>query len=78
MSIERVTQDTDEYWIGLSRVNSRSEFIWYDGTSVSSVDSRWSSGHPKDGLNCVSVRGNSIEWYSRDCSEVKPYVCQKG
>ena len=75
--IERVTQDTDEYWIVLSIVSSNSEFMWYDGTSVSSVDSRWSSGHPKDGLNCVSVRGNSTEWYSSDCSETKRYICEK-
>ena len=74
--IERVTQDTDEYWIGLSRSNSNSEFMWSDGSSLSST--RWSSGHPMNGLNCVSVRGDRTEWYSRNCSEVKPYVCETG
>ena len=74
--IERITQSTDEYWIGLSRPASNSELMWSDGTSVS--DTRWSSGHPIDGLNCVSVRGNSTEWYSRNCSDVKRYVCETG
>ena len=74
--IERITQDTDEYWIGLSRSNSNSEFMWSDGTNLSYT--RWSSGHPIDGLNCVSVRGNSTEWYSRNCSDVKRYVCETG
>ena len=74
--IERITHDTDEYWIGLSRPDSNSELMWSDGTSVS--DTRWSSGHPIDGLNCVSVRGNSTEWYSRNCSDVKRYVCETG
>ena len=74
--IERVTQDTDEYWIGLSRSNSNSEFMWSDGSSLSYT--RWSSGHPINGLNCVSVKGGSTEWYSRNCSEVKPYVCETG
>ena len=74
--IERITQDTDEHWIGLSRQDSNSDFIWSDGTNVSYT--RWSSDHPIDGLNCVSVRGNSTEWYSRSCSEVKPYICETG
>ena len=74
--IERVTQDTDEYWIGLSRSNSNSEFVWSDGSSLSYT--RWSSGHPMNELNCVSVRGGSTEWYSRDCNVVKPYVCDSG
>ena len=74
--MERVTQDTDEYWIGLSRSNSNSEFMWSDGSSLSYT--RWSSGHPINGLNCVSVRGDRTEWYSRNCSEVKPYVCETG
>ena len=74
--IERITQSTDEYWIGLSRPNSSSEFMWSDGTNLSYT--RWSSGHPIDGLNCVSVRGNSTEWYSRNCSDVKRYVCETG
>ena len=76
--IERVTQDSNEYWIGLSRVDNSSEFMWYDGSSVSSMDTRWSSGHPKDGLNCVSVRGDGIKWYSSNCNEDKHYVCEKG
>ena len=76
--IERVTQDSNEYWIGLSRMDSSSEFMWYDGSSVSSMDTRWSSGHPKDGLNCVSVRGDGIKWYSSNCSEDKHYVCENG
>ena len=74
--IERITQDTDEYWIGLSRQDSNSEFMWSDGSSLSYT--RWSSGHPKDGLDCVSVRGDGTEWYSRNCSEVNPYVCEEG
>ena len=74
--IERVTQDTDEYWIGLNRSNSDSEFMWSDGSSLSYE--RWSNGHPMNGLNCVSVRGGSTEWYSRNCSDVKPYVCETG
>ena len=73
--IERVTQDT-EYWIGLSRSNSSSEFKWSDDSSISYA--RWSSGHPINGLNCVGVRGNGTEWYSRNCSEVKPYICETG
>ena len=74
--IKRITQDTDEYWIGLSRPASNSVFMWSDGTSVSYT--RWCSGHPIDGLNCVSVRGNSTEWYSSDCSESQRYVCETG
>ena len=73
--IEKVTQYT-KYWIGLSRSNSNSEFMWSDGSSLSYT--RWSNGHPMNGLNCVSVRGDSTEWYSRNCSEVKPYVCDTG
>ena len=76
--IERITQSTDEYWIGLSRPNSSSEFMWSDGTSVSDMDERWSSGYPMDGLNCVSVRGDSVKWYSSNCSESKRYVCETG
>ena len=74
--IERITQDTDEYWIGLSRPDSNSVFMWSDGTNLS--DTRWSSGHPMGGLNCVSVRRNSTEWYSRNCDDVKRYVCETG
>ena len=74
--IERVTQGTEEYWIGLSRSNSNSEFMWSDGSNLSYT--RWSSSHPINGLNCVSVFGDSTEWYSRNCSEVKPYVCETG
>ena len=55
--IERVTQDSNECWIGLYRVDSNSEFMWQDGSSVSYT--RWSTGHPINGLNCVSVRRNS-------------------
>ena len=76
VEIERITQDTDEYWIGLSRPDNNSVFMWSNGTNLS--DTRWSSGHPIDGLNCVSVRGNSTEWYSRNCSDVKRYVCETG
>ena len=74
--IERITQDTDEYWIGLYRQDNDSEFMWSDGSSLSYT--RWSDGHPIDGMNCVSVRGDSTEWYSRNCSEAKPYVCERG
>ena len=74
--IARITHDTDEYWIGLSRPDSNSEFMWSDGTNLSYT--RWSSGHPIDGLNCVSVRGNSVKWYSSNCSESKRYVCEIG
>ena len=73
--IERITQNTSEYWIGLSRQDNNSDFMWSDGTNLSYT--RWSSGHPIVGLNCVSVRGNSTEWYTRNCSEVKPRVCER-
>ena len=76
VGIERVISDTEEYWIGLSRSDSNSEFMWSDGSSLSYT--RWSSSHPINELNCVSVFGDRNEWYSRDCNEVKPYVCETG
>ena len=74
--IEKITQDDVEYWIGLYRQNSNSGFMWSDGSSLSYE--RWSSGHPINRMNCVSVRGDSTEWYSRNCSEFKPYICERG
>ena len=74
--IKRVTQGTEEYWIGLNRQNSNSEFMWSDGSSISYT--RWSNGHPINGSNCVSVIGDNTTWYSKDCSESKRYVCETG
>ena len=74
--IEKIIQNTDEYWIGLYREDSNSGFMWSDGSSLSYE--RWSSGHPIDGMNCVSVRGDSREWYSRNCSDYKSYICERG
>ena len=61
--IHIIISDSNEHWIGLSRT-SNTAFQWSDGSSL--TYEKWSSGHPIDGMHCVSVHTNSIEWFSRE------------
>ncbi|KAI6648880.1 Latrophilin-3-like [Oopsacas minuta] len=63
------------YWIGLSRENSTSVFQWSDGTSLGYEN--WRDNHPLGGNNCVSVRDNSRDWVSSNCSAELSYICEK-
>ncbi|KAI6655968.1 Lymphocyte antigen 75 [Oopsacas minuta] len=80
IEIDRIIQGNSSstsirYWIGLSRENSTSVFQWSDGTSLDYEN--WRDNHPLGGNNCVSVRDNSRDWVSSNCSAELSYICEK-
>jgi hypothetical protein len=65
-----------EIWIGLNDTDQNGAYVWLDGTPPAFT--RWSSPPGATSPDCV-VKNTLISdgrWYLRDCTEVKPAVCE--
>ena len=69
-------------WIGGTDVNSNNTIYWVgSGDLLPDSSSYWNTadGQPNHGgtNNCVNLRKNTGNLYTKDCSDVKKYVCER-
>ncbi|XP_035671469.1 neurocan core protein-like [Branchiostoma floridae] len=67
------------YWIGLDDRDAEGTFLWNDGTPLGEYD-EFRSDAPNRARDCVTLwRTRRVaRWDIRDCSVLKPYICQLG
>ena len=71
-----------DVWMGASDEQLEGSFVWVDGTPM--IFDVWRAGEPNnagaDGPeNCVIIEGDNpaLEWDDRDCSSLRPYLCER-
>ena len=74
--IQRMTNNGEDYWIGLKRDENTGQFQWTDGTNL--TFNGWSDGIPMQGYGCVGVNGNTNNWVSLDCNSSNHFICETG
>ncbi len=65
--------ETGSAWIGANDIDAEGEFVWPDGTAVSSGETSWAMDQPndnaEDGEDCVVMHSGAGEWNDVGCSE---------
>uniref|UniRef100_A0A914Q5W2 C-type lectin domain-containing protein n=1 Tax=Panagrolaimus davidi TaxID=227884 RepID=A0A914Q5W2_9BILA len=65
-----------DLWIGATKLLSNGNWNWTDGADFNYKD--WKLKEPQNAtdLNCASMSLDDDYWASKNCNELKPYVCQ--
>ena len=66
------------FWLGLTREDQDSPFMWIDGTNSSGRFEHWDAGQPtdKEGINCAQMNIQSSMWQNIKCGDFTGYACQ--
>ncbi|XP_033624558.1 macrophage mannose receptor 1-like [Asterias rubens] len=76
-----VSASGNAHWIGLHDLSDENQFVWVDGTPLSSdLATLWDNGQPDnygaDGEDCTVLKDNG-RWNDAYCTYNKPFVCQR-
>ncbi|XP_038164303.1 CD209 antigen-like protein D [Cyprinodon tularosa] len=83
---EKMTNDEDSFWIGLTDSEKEGSWVWVDGSPLKESLSFWGNnqpdgkgGRPESEVDCVRTkkRENSIKWFDRYCKERLRSICEK-
>lgn len=76
----RITSNSELYWwVGLHLNRTAARWVWTDGDYLSRAATPWKPGEPDNRSgqeNCADVHFSG-KLSDKDCSEVKPYICER-
>ena len=80
----QIKSDDYDFFLGLS---SQPNWVWSDGTDVSTTFNLWGPGEPSGGGKCGSFnngiswnstwKGYGWRWSNKKCSDRQGYICEK-
>ncbi len=74
-TLTELLTETGSAWIGANDIETEGEFVWPDGSSVSSGETSWATDQPNDnadgGEDCAVLHSGSGEWNDVNCDETE-------
>jgi len=85
LSNEALTQQDQDWWIGINDRDTERTWVWDSGEAVTFEN--WGSGEPNNYMassyDCGVIENGDDsfedreEWADRPCSRNKPYICER-
>ena len=80
---DSMTRDSDmpitaNFWIGLSKADASSSYMWVDGTNATATYAYWARTQPDSATSahCVQVHYISAQWHNEACTGYLGYACE--
>ncbi|TRY88119.1 hypothetical protein DNTS_031499 [Danionella cerebrum] len=74
---ERITKESNYWWIGLSASSTHNGLSWTDGSALDYEN--WENGrfNQKPGKNCIQMSSQKGYWVAGSCKDRHGYVCKR-
>ena len=79
-TIEGFGNADNRYWIGINDITAEGSFVYNSDQSPISWEN-WKGNQPNNragGQDCGAVNTNEGEWWDDTCTDLRPFVCEKG